>query len=615
MSAPFVLRRAAARLFAFIGIVLGLLAGSSVIVPREANAVPLRVRGASEVDLLASETESGVKLRGEVSDEMGASLGRVSVKLEALDPSGRPVRLEPPAPCTQTDPLGRVRHDGSAYVVTTDERGAFCVVAPGAFKGFTFRGTFSGNKLIEAADITVSPVPESEQRAQVSVRFESPPSALDLDKDSHTLTVSLRIARSDAQRLFIDATKKQGLELSLEDERGTVLGKVSTGGDGRARFEVRSADLAGPGDGELKVTFTGDKQLMPAKTNLQITRTASAQIEAPSSIEGDPDAGLPFDVKVTSSHGAVDGGIVEALLGNDAIGTGEVHDGVAKMTVSFAGGAQAKVPVTLRYVPSSPFFRAGPTATVEVAVKGPSPIRQILLAAVGLVLAGWIVAKWRRAPKRDTRESAMPPPPSGRPEILVLERPSGLRGWRGVVNDAHDGYPIAGAELRIIVPAFDGRGELARAVTDKEGTFAIDLDDVPKDARLVVEGELHATYEQPLPAPSVLRVALVTRRRALLDRLVRWARARGTPFDSSKEPTPGHVRRVAARTGAQAVEQWASQVEEVAFGAVHVTRNVEEALVAVEPNAHAQDRQLASFPDDAAPKQGGAGDSPRPVDL
>lgn len=560
--------------FALVGSFLGASA---------AYAVPLRVQGASELDVIAIEAEGGLRIRGEISDEMGASLGRVSIKVEILDPAGSPVRLESPQPCSANDPLGRMKLDANAYVITTDERGAFCAFARGNFARHTVRATFAGNKHIEASDAKVTPLPESEQRAQVTLKFDSPPTTLDLDKDTHALTVSVRIARSDAARLLIDAARKQGLDLTLEDEKGTALGKVSTGGDGRARFEIASSSLAAPGDGELKVSFAGDKQLMPAKATLQITRTATAQIAAPASVSGEPDGGLSFEVEVTTKHGPVDSGVVEALLGNDPVGSGNVEAGKAKMVVTFPGGAQAVVPLTLRFVPSSPFFQSGPTAKIDVNVKGPSPIRQIVLAVVGLALAGWIVAKWRRAPKSEKRESVLPPPPSGRPEILVLERPSGLRGWRGIVADAHDGHPIAGADLRIVVPAFDGRSELARVTTDREGTFALDISDVPRDARLVVEGELHATYEQPLPAPSVLRVALVTRRRALLDRLVRWAKMRGSPFDSSKEPTPGHVRRVASRTGSEAIERWATHVEQAAFGDRDVTRDVEQSVVEIEP--------------------------------
>ncbi len=573
----------------------------TMVLELPATAAPLRVRGGSELDLLATQLPDGVKIRGEISDEMGASLGRVPLKVELLDSAKQPLRVEAAAACESSDPLGRIKNDATSYALTTDERGDFCLIVPGKHDGVTFRVTFAGTKLIEGVEATTSAVAEGEQRAQLSLKFEQPPATLDLDKDTHSVSVSVRIARADATRLLLDATKKQGLELVLEDERGTRLGVATTAGDGRARFDVSSDDLAAPGDGELKVSFAGDKELLAAKASVPVTRTATAEIRAPATIEGDPEGGLSVDVVVTTKRGEVDGGIVEALLGSDPVGTGKVEKGKAKLVLTFAGTAKARVPITLRYVAASPFIQAGETTKLTVVVVGPSPIRQIILAVVGVALAAWIVAKWRRAPKSEKRESVLPPPPSGRPEILVLDRPTGLKGWKGVVTDAHDGFPIENAVLRIVVPAFDGRGELARSETARDGTFSLDVPDVPRDARLIVEGSLHATYEQPLPAPSVLRVALLTRRRALLDRLVRWARARGVPFDSSKEPTPGHVRRVASRTGAEAVESWATYLEQAAFGGESVTREVEDDVMAREPKV---------MPEPRPAERGAAADAP-----
>jgi len=550
--------------------------------PADARAVTLRVRGGSELDLVAFERPSEVVLRGEISDEVGASVGRVSVRLEALGADGKPIPLDPPRACVE-DLRTPTRHERTAYVVTTGERGDFCVVTGGRFPGMKFKASFAGNNHFEGSEALASPVPENEQRAETALRFESAPTTLDLDKESHILTVSVRISRLDAARLLLDSTKRERLSITMLDERGTTIGQGVTGGDGKVRFTLKSKDLGPPGNGELKVEFAGDKQLAAAKASLAITRTATAVLDAPVSVQGDPDGGLAIELDVGSSHGPVDGGIVEAMLGNDAVGAGRVDNGRAKLMVTFPGGAAGAIPISLRYVSSSPFWQAGQPTTVNIIVAGPSPVRQAILGVVGLLLAGWIVAKWRRAPKSEKSDSLLPPPPSGRPEILVLDRPSGLKGWRGLVADAHDGHPIVGAELCILVPSFDGTGELARAVTDQEGRFTLDLADAPRDARLVVEGSLHATYEQPLPAPSVIRVALVTRRRALLDRLVRWARVRGAPFDSSKEPTPGHVRRVASRTGAGTVESWAQDIEHAAFGPMDVTREVEQGIVSAEP--------------------------------
>ncbi len=556
--------------------------------PAEASAVKVRVRGGSTIKLVAVESGDDVTLRGQVTDDLGASIGRIGVRLEAVDAGGRGVRMGTPRPCAGDDAIGSARADGDAFVITTDERGAFCVKKPGGATGLQFRAKFVGNNLNEGTDLLVAPTPEGEQRAQTVLKFESPPTTLDLDKDATNVSVSLRIDREDAARLLTSATKREGLPVVLKDERGEVLARATTGGDGRARFDLAHPSLAGPGNGELIAEFAGDRQLAPSKTSAFVTRVATARLGTPDGVRGDPDAGISVVVDVSWRGGDVDGGIIEAVLGGASVGAGPVERGKATVVVSFAGGAAATVPVTLRYVPAAPFFQAGPSTTVDVQVEGPSPLRQLVLAAVGLGLAAWIVTKWRRAPKGERADSLLPPPPSGRPEILVLERPSGLKGWRGIVADAHEGFPIEGAELRVVVPAFDGRGVLARTRTGADGTFALELE-APRDARLIVEGDLHATYEQPLPSPSVLRVALVTRRRALLDTLVRWARRRGMPFDSSKEPTPGHVRRVAGRTGSPQVETWATKLEHAAFGPGPVTRSVEEEVASAEPGGQAAD--------------------------
>jgi hypothetical protein len=86
--------------------------------------------------------------------------------------------------------------------------------------------------------------------------------------------------------------------------------------------------------------------------------------------------------------------------------------------------------------------------------------------------------------------------------------------------------------------------------------------------RLVAEGSLHAAVTVPAPPFGHVRVALVSRRRALLDGLVRWARRRGRPFDAQPDPTPGHVQRMAAAGGA--VQTWAQAVERAAYSGAAV---------------------------------------------
>ena len=198
-------------------------------------------------------------------------------------------------------------------------------------------------------------------------------------------------------------------------------------------------------------------------------------------------------------------------------------------------------------------------------------------------VAAWIVAGWRRAPK-----IAPPPdlegqtaPPSGRPGVQVLGQATGS-GWRGHVTDAHEGTPIVGAVLKIVQPGFDREEIVAQTATDERGAFVLEGTQ-RSGARLLVESDEHSAYEQALPPPSTLHVALVTRRRALVDRLVRWARRQGPPYDGPPEPTPGHVRRVAGRGDATDVEAWARRVEHVAFGPDVVDAQVEQDVRGTEP--------------------------------
>jgi hypothetical protein len=266
-----------------------------------------------------------------------------------------------------------------------------------------------------------------------------------------------------------------------------------------------------------------------------------------------------------------------------------VQAGQASVVVSFPADRAGSVPLSLRYVPSSPWWRAGAPLELAVPVSGPGVIRQVVLGLLVAACAAWVVAGWRRAPKRLAPLGAdrTTVPPSGRAGVQVLGATSGQSDWRGTVADAHEGTPIAGAALRIVVPSFQGSGVVAEATSDARGAFVLELPaehaSRRSDARLVVESSLHSTFEQGLPSPSVLAVALVTRRRALLERLVRWARRAGAPYDGPPEPTPGHVRRVANRGDAADVEAWARRVESAAFGDEAVDATHEDEVRAAEP--------------------------------
>ncbi|MEP7125891.1 MAG: carboxypeptidase regulatory-like domain-containing protein [Byssovorax sp.] len=568
--------------------------------PGSGSGLHVHVRGTAELQVAASSEPDGFSIRGELIDDAGSPIPRASITIQAFAPDDlrTPIRLASLEPCEAPTIRGRggVSADGA---IDTDERGTFCVVGKATIPKVVFKVRYAGSKLHDAFETQLSVEPDQDHLLRTLVRFEPPPETVDLDKETVTITASLRIDRSDASRPGSPTpARREGIALTLEDEKAKPLAEAATGGDGRARFEVKTATFAGPGAGEVIARFAGKPGIAKASIAQPIVRRADVHLALMHPIErADADDGFAIDVDVTTGRGAVEGGVVEVIrslsaarsspvTSGESVGAGEVAHGHARVVVSFASGGASTVPILLRYVPSAPWYRAGPALQTEVNLAGPGILKEILVALVVLAAGAWVVGGWRRAPKAPVAPSDLlaPAVPPGKAGVQVLGPARNATGWSGVVSDAHEGTPIVGARLAIIAPSFQGDGVVAEVHTDEHGAFTIDAPH-RSDARLVVESALHSAYEQALPPPSALGVALVTRRRALLDRLVRWARRQGAPYDGTPEPTPGHVRRVAARGSAEEIEAWARRVEHVAYGPDPVVEPVEREVRGVEPRA------------------------------
>ena len=560
----------------------------------------VHVRGTAELQAAASSEPSGFSIRGELIDDAGSPIPRAPITIQAFAPDDlrTPIHLTSLEPCEP--PAFRKRGGAAAEgAIDTDERGAFCVLGKALIPRVVFKVRYAGSKIHDAFETQLSVEPEQDHLLRTLVRFEPPPETIDLDKETMTITASLRIDRNDASRTGAPPpARREGVPLTLEDEQGKRLAEAATGGDGRARFEVKTATFAGPGAGEVLARFAGKPGIARAVIAQPIVRRADVRLALAHPIErADADDGFAIDVDVTTGRGAVNGGVVEVIrplsagkiaapgLG-ESVGAGEVAQGHAHVIVTFASGGAGTVPILLRYVPSAPWYRAGPALQTEVSLAGPGILKQILVALVVLAAGAWVVGGWRRAPKAPVApgEIIMPALPSGKAGVQVIGPAHGTSGWRGVVSDAHEGTPIVGARLAIVAPSFEGDGVIAEIITDERGAFALEAAH-RSDARLLVESPLHSAYEQALPPPSMLGVALVTRRRALLDRLVRWARRQGAPYDGWPEPTPGHVRRAASRGSAAEIEAWARRVENVAYGPDPVVEPIEREVRSAEPRA------------------------------
>jgi len=573
------------------GVACALLGAGALAAPAGAQqgaSLRIHVRGSSKVEAVAWSEPNAFVVRGTLLDDAGVPITGAPLAIQLVGPSGSRTDLPEATNCA---PPSRGIIRGSAptpdgYAVETDERGGFCLRGRAGLGGAALRVRFAGNKLYEGSERQIEAEAPGAALSPVVLRFDPAVDAIDLDRESVAITAAIRIDRTDPRYAITGAAMlREGLAVTLEDERGVKLGESITGGDGRARFEVRTASFAGPGQGEVRARFDGGVTLAKATTSQPVVRYAQVALALARPIEpGDAEDGIPIDVEVTSARGPVEGGVVEALRSDERAGTATVQGGKARVIVVFAAGREGSAPLTLRYVPAAPWWQAGPDLQVEVPVQGPGAWRQIALAVLVVAIAGWVLGSWRRAPKPPASADGevKAPAPSGRAGVQIVGPSEGARGWRGIVTDAHEGTPIGGAEISIVVPSFQGSTEVARVTADEAGAFAVDAPYQP-EARLVVHAPEHSAYEQALPPPSTLGITLVTRRRALLERVVRWARRQGAPFEGPPEPTPGHLRRVASRAQDHEVEAWAARVEHAAFGPEPVDEQVELALRGAEP--------------------------------
>jgi len=149
------------------------------------------------------------------------------------------------------------------------------------------------------------------------------------------------------------------------------------------------------------------------------------------------------------------------------------------------------------------------------------------------------------------------------------------------VRDAHDERPIAGAVVALVSRAPEAR-LIARVLADEEGRFELG-DAAPGELELAVSAAWHSDFSCRAPPHGELRVELVSRRRYLVGRLVRWAERRGPLSRTRAEPTPGDVKRHGRRAHRDEVVGWANAVEAAAFGPDPVDETIERDVTGREP--------------------------------
>ncbi len=567
-------------------------------------AAPLRVRvrGTAKISARASRdlTATGINelvLSGTLSDDAGQPLPaqKVSIRIarEAAPNDERVMEaLRTPRGC-DTGGHGptswSVEASGAGEVIArTDDDGRFCLRArlepPDRYRATLVYAPTGGDTLVDGVQREIT---FDLSRSGLALRFDPVPRIVHLDAP-RTLIESVAILDDDATPRVAP-----GLELVLANEK-EELARAVTDASGRARFSLPGTKLGVPGRGELRVAFAGNGDTAQATHVEEIERHVKVVVSVPAAEHGPlearvPEDGIPLVVEARPSAFAAElsEGSIEARVGELVVGTAPLERGIARLSLTFAAqGPEALV--RLRYVPASPWYEPPASElSLRLPLREPSLVSKAPVLLAGLaVLAVFLVG---RLSGQKNKTAPAPPPEAaeareGKPRVEVVRSAArGEEGWSGRVVDAHDGSPVQGARVWIERGTFVGTSVLANAETGADGRFALAaIGRASGNEKIYAEARLHARHTQELPAPGEMAIALAQRRRVLLERLVRWARRRGAPFDVRPEPTPGHVRRAAAGEGATA--RWAEAVERAAFGPEDVDARAEEDVDALVPD-------------------------------
>jgi hypothetical protein len=544
------------------------------------SALHVRVRGASRIEAQGVRIDgSAMQLRGSLVDDanMPIAKGPVTITVARAGTPSKSMTLPNGGESCGTVRDARIDADGTAHV-TTDDAGRFCLRLPLPIERYAVHVQFPGSAYVDAATIDV---PVDLSRRACALAFTPEPRVLSLDGKAALTTIdAMATLESDGA-----TSTGAGLPLTLSTERGP-LGYATTDASGHARFAIDPATLGPPGQGELRLSFQGNADASAASRVAAIERHARVTLDAIGAHDGElppgaPEDGVAIAVHARAAAGEVMGGSVEARVNDVVVGAAPIDAGMAHVVATFAIldslGSEKEIPITLRYVPSAPWFEPGADSTWRLPIRGRSPLHQAPLVLAGLAIVAWFVASRaqrarvlaKSAPRATTRAVSRG---EAKLDIVRMEKDANA-GWRGRAIDADDASPIAAARVQIERPAF-GRAEiLASAVTDDEGRFVL-ARVVPRAGdELAIEAPLHVTLRRALPPASELDAQLVLRKRALLSRMVAWAKARGRPFDARPDPTPGHVRRAAGDDFR--VARWADAIERAAYAGEPVDARVE----------------------------------------
>jgi hypothetical protein len=562
----------------------------------EGNDTPrIHLRGSGRIDAHVGRSAQKPFVAGVVSDDAGRPIARIPVLLRIsreaapnTDPHADiPLSAASPAACRDGAPRP-VLDSAERIIVETDDAGRFCVRLALArdhyWAHFETRAESGPASLV---DSTQTVLPFDLTRDSIELRFEQAPSVVSLDGIPVPIDVTAASTNEDAP------VSTAGLVLRLSNETGAVLGEATTNQAGRARFTVPAVRFGSPGNGELRAVFAGSPAIEASSHSRAIERDTRVQVVVanampdpvraiPTLPSASPEEGVSVDVVARADCAdvgcqALPTGSVEMRIGDVLVAAAPLRKGAAHLAPSFETAGAGDVIFHLRYRPDVLFFRAADDTEARQPTRSPEPWGKVATALAGLGVIAWFVIP--RLPSR--RRETLPRP---RPMEAGIEHrpvPNLQDGWTGRVLDAYEGSPVAGADIRIERPGFEGSDIVIETQSIVDGTFSLTATSARHGDQLVVSTSLHTPLQRRLPTFGHLDVTLVRRRYTLLEQFVGWAKRTGGRFDARPEPTPAHVREAAGASSP--VGAWADALEKAVYGGAPVDASVQREIDRMNP--------------------------------
>lgn len=534
--------------------------------PSALAAQRVHVRADARLEVRARRTSDGFLVSGQLTDDAGefAADAKLVLSVAAQRAPDRAVRFDTQA-CEASQPPPPLPDGGGRAIIERDRAGRFCLVVR------TAKDAYVAHLEVEATSrmaATTRDIAIDTTRPQLTLLFDARPRSVDVERGVFTLS-----GRADIDE--DPPVPASGVRLALVNELGATLAEVSTEPTGGISFEIPASSLGPPGPGEVRVRFAGNDAVAPSQLAIPVERRAHVALRCPDAESGQLAAlDRSVVVPIRALAPSTTTGIVEARLRGVLLAAAPLRGGFAPVPIALPSGERSPVPLTFHYVPDVPWLLAGKPLALAVPIRSAKAWQHALFGFVGVALVAWIV--FSRRQRAQTAHRAIPKTTvHPRPRIEVRRRArGGDESWSGTVVDAHDGFVLTDARIAVVRRGFRDSTTVIETHTDARGHFELSAARTEASDELVAEASLHARLVQALPARGELVVALVLRRRAVLDRLVAWARSRGRPYDAKPEPTPAQVR--AAALSDTPLVEWADAVEQAAFSGAPVDSEVDD---------------------------------------